>query len=313
MMYLAAIWMLLQSSPLLKLEGFAQGTSWHIEYEDGLRRNFRNQADSIFHDIDKALSTYRADSEISSFNQFEDWRFQSGHFYKMLQRSAEIYKATNGAFDPTVMPLVEAYRRGKRSGRDWTEKADSLLQYVGFQYIQFDRETVRKTKPNVRLDFDGIAQGYTVDVLAAYLEEKGALRYMVEVGGEVRCGGAWEIGIEDPQQPGKDLFRIRLENAAVSTAGNYQDHYTAKGHSFGHIIHPKNGYVQPDSLLSATIIARDAVTADGFDTPCLVLGFEGSKQLLQREPSLEGILLYKDQNGRTAVYMTGGIKALVVR
>ena len=313
MMYLAAIWMMLQSSPLLKLEGFAQGTTWHIAYEDGLNRNFKNQADSIFHDIDKALSTYRADSEISSFNQFEDWRFQSGHFYKMLQHSAAIYKATNGAFDPTVMPLVEAYRQGKRSGRDWREKADSLLQYVGFQYIQFDTETVHKTKPNVRLDFDDIAQGYTVDVLAAYLEEKGTARYMVEVGGEVRCKGAWEIGIEDPQQPGRNLLRIRLENAAVSTAGNYQNFYTAEGHSFGHIIHPKTGYARPDSLLSATIIARDAVTADGFDTPCLVLGFEGSKQLLQREPSLQGILLYKDHNGRTAVYMTSGARALVVR
>ncbi|WP_120516289.1 FAD:protein FMN transferase [Chitinophaga barathri] len=313
MMYLAAIWMLLQNGPLVKLEGFAQGTVWHMQYEDGGRRNFKTQADSIFEVIDGALSTYRADSEISSFNQFEDWRFQSGHFYEVLQHSADIYKATGGAFDPTVMPLVEAYREGKRSGRDWTWKADSLLQYVGFQYIFFDRETVRKTKPDVRLDFDGIAQGYTVDVLARYLEAQGVQRYMTEVGGEVRCKGTWEIGIEDPQQPGKDLLGIKLTDAAISTAGNYQNFYTANGRTYGHIIHPKIGFVHPDSLLSATIIAPDAVTADGFDTPCLVLGFEGSKQLLRREKNLQAILLYKDHNGHTAVYMTDGIKALVVR
>lgn len=313
MMYLAAIWMLLQSGPVLKLQGFAQGTSWHIQYEDGGQRNFKTQADSIFLEIDRALSTYRTDSEISFFNQFEDWRFQSGHFYNVLQRAGQVYRATGGAFDPTVMPLVEAYRDGKRHGTDWTAKTDSLLQYVGFQHIVFDREAVHKTKPGVRLDLDGIAQGYTVDVLAEYLETKGVQRYMVEVGGEARCRGTWEIGVEDPQQPGKDLFKLRLRDAAASTAGNYQNFYASGGRTFGHIIHPQKGYIQPDSLLSVTVIAREAAVADGFDTPCFVLGFEESKRLLQKEPGLEAVLLYKDRNGRTAVYCTEGAKALVVR
>ena len=313
MTFLAAIWILLQSGPLVKLEGFAQGTSWHIRYEDGGQRNFRPQADSIFLELDRALSTYRAESEISAFNRLEDWKFQSGHFFKVLQRAKQVYDVTGGAFDPTVMPLVQAYREGKRKGSDWTVKADSLLQYVGFQYIRFDKETVHALKPGVRLDLDGIAQGYTVDVLAQFLEAQGIQRYMVEVGGEARCRGTWTVGIEDPQRPGKDLLSIRLHDAAVTTAGNYQDHYASHGRAFGHIVHPKKGYTLPDSLLSVTIIAKEAVTADGFDTPCFVLGFEESKRLLQREPGLDAVLLYKDRNGRTAVYMTEGAKALVVR
>jgi thiamine biosynthesis lipoprotein len=290
-------------SPEVSFEGTAQGTTYHIRYIDKDQRNLKKQVDSILSDIDRALSTYRTDSEISTFNQFDDFRYQSGHFYPVLKRSYEIYKATGGALDPTVMPLTEAYRKGKRTRRSWLGQVDSLLQYVGFQYITFDTATVHKTKANVRLDFDAIAQGYTVDVIAAYLEGKGISDYIVEVGGELRCRGSktWPVQIEDPLHRGQSLFTLTISNRAVATSGNYNNHYEQDGQLFSHIIHPKTGVSRPDPLLSATVFAKDAMTADAYATALMVLGLEGAKHLLSKEKGLNAILVYSD-GGQTKVF-----------
>jgi thiamine biosynthesis lipoprotein len=294
--------------PEVSFGGAAQGTTYQLIYADAGQRNFKRQVDSILLAIDLCLSTYRTDSEVSAFNQFDDFRFQSGHFYPVLKRSAEIYEATGGAFDPTVMPLTEAYRRGKNTGSQWLKQVDSLLQYVGFRYISFDRSTVHKTKEHVRLDFDGIAQGYTVDVIAAWLESEGITRYMVEIGGELRCSGTradgrpWTVGVENPLKPGEELLRLRVDNCALTTAGNYR---------YNHIIHPKTGVARPDVLLSVTVVAADAITADGFDTALLAMGLEESIRLLEREKELDACLVYKKEDGGAGIYLTPRLKAMV--
>ncbi|WP_119079136.1 FAD:protein FMN transferase [Chitinophaga alhagiae] len=304
--------------PEISIEGAAQGTTWHIVYTDAAGRHFKTQVDSILLAIDLCLSTYRTDSEVSAFNQFDDFRYQSGHFYPVLQRSLEIYRATNGAFDPTVMPVTEAYRKGKSTGRPWLQQLDSLLQYVGFQYIVFDRETVHKTKEHVRLDFDAIAQGYTVDVIAVWLEAQGVADYMVEVGGEVRCKGLrqgarpWTVGIENPLRPGEELLRLNIGHRAIATAGNYRNFYVRNGQTYRHIIHPKTGLAKQDPLLSATVVAADAITADGFDTALLVMGLEESKQLLQREKDLDACLVYQQPDGSVAVFLTERLKGMLI-
>lgn len=297
--------------PEISIEGTAQGTTYHIVYTDAGQRYFKKEVDSILSAIDLCLSTYRTDSEVSAFNQFDDFRYQSGHFYPVLKRSAEIYKLTNGAFDPTVMPLTEAYRLGKRTGKPWLHQVDSLLQYVGFQYITFNTETVHKSREHVRLDFDAIAQGYTVDVIAAWLETSGIGDYMVEVGGELRCRGTRTVGIENPARPGAELCRLKIKDRAMATSGNYRNFYTRDGQTFRHIIHPKTGLAKPDPLLSATVLADDAMSADGFATAFLAMGLEATKKLLKQEKELDAYLVYQNAAGGMEVFMTARLKGML--
>ena len=304
-------------SPLISIEGAAQGTSYHIKYRDWQKRNYKAQIDSILADIDKCLSLYRPDSEIAAFNRSDSHSFLSPYFYPVLKKSAEAYQATEGAFDPTVLPLVEAYRLGKKQRRDWAEKTDSLLQYVGFQYIHFDSVSVQKRKANVRLDFDSIAQGYTVDVIAAFLETRGITRYMVEVGGEVVCRGEksagkwWMIGIENPTRPGELQTAIQMTNRAMATSGNYRNQYQVHGQTFSHIINPKTGFSAPDSLLSVTVFASNALTADAFDTAFLVMGLEKTKAFLATRSDLDAYLIYRDRLGNMKVFFTEGIRPFI--
>ncbi len=301
---------------MIHLEGSAQGTTWHIQYEDAQQRDFTPQINRILQDIDQCLSVYRKDSEISLFNNSLSIEFQLPYFYPVLKKSAEIYAATGGAFDPTVMPLTAAYRQGKRTHTPWWEKADSLLQYVGFSRIRFDETGVHKLKEGVSLDFDGIAQGYTVDVLAALLDSNGIRNYMAEVGGEVRCKGLkngmpWSIGIDDPVHPSVKLATVQLHDMAATTAGNYRDHYELNGAVSGHIIHPKTGYSRPDSLLSVTVFAADAITADGYDTAFMVMGVAGTKRFLEKRNDLDVYLVYAGANGDVKVWMTERVRKLI--
>lgn len=320
-MYAVYILLLLHTAvapSLIHLEGSAQGTTWHIQYADAQQRDFTPQITQTLRDIDQCLSIYRKDSEISLFNRAASIEFQLPYFYPVLKKSAEIYAATGGAFDPTVMPLTAAYRQGKRTHTPWWEKADSLLQYVGFSYIRFDETGVRKLKEGVSLDFDGIAQGYSVDVLAALLDRNGISNYMVEIGGEVRCkglknGASWTVGIDNPLHPDQQLATVRLHNRSATTAGNYRDHYEQNGTISGHIIHPKTGYSTPDSLLSVTVFSEDAITADGYDTAFMVMGVEGTKHFLEQRKDMDVYLVYLDAKGGVRVWMTEGLRGMVER
>ncbi|CAL1518945.1 FAD:protein FMN transferase [Chitinophaga sp. MM2321] len=305
--------------PVISLEGVTQGTTYHIRYLDGQQRNFKQLVDSVLMDIDKCLSTYRTDSEISLFNQSDQYEFQLPYFYPVLKKSAEVYVATQGAFDPTVMPLVAAYRAAKKTGKLTSpRRVDSLLQYVGFHLISFDEFSVRKLNTNVRLDFDAIAQGYTVDVMAALLESKGITSYMVEVGGELRSKGKksdhayWTIGIENPFHSDGLQSVMRLVDKAAATSGNYRNYYKQNGHTYSHIIDPRTGYSRQDPLQSATVFANDAMTADAYATAFLVMGLEATKQFLSGRHDLDAYLIYADDKGTLKTYATAGIKNDVV-
>jgi len=303
-------------SQVVSLEGVAQGTTWHVMYTDVQQRNLQTAIDSTLEELDQCLSLYRNDSEISLFNKSTTWAYQSPYFYPVLKKSAEIYAATNGAFDPTVMPLTEAYRAGKKTGAPWWEKKDSLLQYVGFSKISFDENSIHKLKDYVRLDFDGIAQGYSVDVLAALLERNGVVDYMVEIGGEVRCkgrknGAPWTIAIDHPLHPSSKSSTVQLFNKAATTAGNYRDHYQQNGHMSGHIINPATGLTAPADLLSVTVFADDAITADGYDTAFMVMGLEATKRFLAQHKELDAYLIYAGADGGVEVFVTEGIRPFI--
>ncbi|MFN3378020.1 MAG: FAD:protein FMN transferase [Runella zeae] len=303
------------NEPMVLLQGQAQGTTYHIKYVDARQRSFQREVDSLLAEIDQSLSLYRPDSEISTFNRSMCFRFRLPHFYAVLKKSEEIFHQTQGAFDPTVMPLVEAYGFGpkKMPKRQFINK-DSLLQYVGFQNIRFDKVGIVKLKSGVRLDLNSIAQGYSVDQVGALLETQGIQHYMVEIGGEILAKGqkndgqSWVIGIENPLYPNQLKTKINLTNRAMTTAGNYRNRYEAYGQLFSHIINPKTGEMEQSAILSVTVFAKDAMTADGYDTAFFVMGLENIQRFLNTNHDLDVYIIYRDETGKLRTYASNELK-----
>lgn len=305
--------------PMIRLNGEAQGTTWSIRYFDENQRNFKVAIDSLLIDFDKCLSLYRKDSELSQFNRSSSHPFVSPYFYSVLKKSQEVYQATNGAFDPTILPLAEAYGFGpEKVGNPGNIRVDSLLKLVGFNHIEFSSKSVRKANANVRLDFNGIAQGYSVDVVSAFLESKGINRFMVEIGGEIVCRGfknsskPWITGIQHPLKPGSLITTVQLTDRAMTTAGNYRNHFEKDGQIFNHIINPKTGSMEQSTLLSVTVFAKDAITADGYDTAFFVMGLEETKKFLAHRKDMDVYMIYTDEAGKLNTYVTDGIKDLIL-
>ncbi|WP_080058060.1 FAD:protein FMN transferase [Spirosoma aerolatum] len=303
-------------SPMVSVQGEAQGTTYHVKYRDPQQRNLKEKIDSLLLEIDKCLSLYRPDSELSQFNRTSSHRFQRPYFYPVLKKSEAIFRATKGAFDPTVLPLVEAYGFGpKKPAQTDVINVDSLLQWVGFGQIVFDSLSVRKQKPNVRLDFNGIAQGYSVDLVTGLLEDHGIEHYMVEIGGEIRAKGQkdkaqpWVVGIDNPIHPNQLQLKVKLMDRAMTTAGNYRNQYQADGQLFSHIINPKTGEMEQSSVLSVTVFAADAITADGYDTAFMVMGLENTKRFLEQHKELDAYIIYAD-NGQLKTFATAGLTDL---
>lgn len=302
---------------MISIDGEAQGTTYHIRYFDPRNRNFKHSIDSILVDFDKCLSLYRPDSELSAFNNTSQHTFQSQWFYEVLAKSKEIHEATRGAFDPTIMPLSEAYGFGSKKNSDPENvNVDSLLQLVGFGQIEFNQKEV-KARPDVRLDFNGIAQGYSVDILGAFLKSRGIGRFMVEIGGEVLCSGTknggahWVTGIENPLKPIALVATATLTNRAMTTAGNYHNHITRNGITYNHIIDPRTGAMEQTPLLSVTVFAKDAITADGYDTAFFVMGLEATKTFLKNRKDIDVYMLFTNEEGHLMSFATDGIKDLI--
>lgn len=311
-----------RDTAMISIDGEAQGTTYHIRYFDPQNRNFKHAIDSILTDFDKCLSLYRPDSELSSFNAGARHTFRSQWFYEVLVKSKEIYTETGGAFDPTIMPLSEAYGFGRKKNTNPEQvNVDSLLQWVGFKQIEFNHKEV-KGRPGVRLDFNGIAQGYSVDILGAFLKSRNVDRFMVEIGGEIVCSGtknggaSWVTGIENPLKTSAFAATVRLTDRAMTTAGNYHNHITRSGITYNHIINPRtggrrSGSMEQTPLLSVTVFAKDAITADGYDTAFFVMGLEATKTFLKNRKDIDVYMLYTNEEGHLMSFATDGIKDLI--
>jgi FAD:protein FMN transferase len=309
--------------PQYKVEfgGSTMGTYYIVRYLDKEQRDFNEQVDSLLFHFNRSLSTYIPTSEISRFNRQDTLQFEYPFFLPVLERSREIYRITGGAFDPTVMPLVNAWGFGpaQRSLPD-TAKIDSLLNFVGFNKIEWDNEKVYKLQPNVQLDFSAVAKGYGVDLIADFIQKQGIQNVLVDIGGEVVCRGRndrgeiWNIGIPNPlpvENSNRLYASIRLENRAIATSGNYMNYYEANGKIISHTISPFTGFPVRHEVLSASVVAEDCMTADAYATAFMVLGLDKSKQILEENTGLEGYLIYIDQNDSLASYFTPGILELL--
>lgn len=291
-----------------RIEGEAQGTTYSIIYIDSLSRNIKKEVDSILLNFDYSLSTYNSKSLISLINTKEDtidFIDSFGYVRNVFELSKEVFARTKGAFDPTVMPLVKAWGFGKKKVREMdTLQIDSLLALVGFDKIKLEvrgtSATIVKKDASVQLDFNAIAQGYSIDVLATYLEQLGVRNYLIELGGEIVSKGknprgvAWSAQLDKPVEGNYERVgyaKITLSNEGLATSGNYRKFHTVNGMKVSHTISPFTGYPVNHSLLSATVLANNCALADGYATAMMVMGTEKSVQFLAENPTL-GLLVY---------------------
>lgn len=309
-----------ESAKTIKIGGNAQGTTWHITYLSREKLNYQTMIDSLLKDIDTSLSTYVPVSIISRINNNDTAVIVDDYFVDVFNKSKEVSERTKGLFDVTVAPVINAWGFGftKKADVD-SAMIDSLLDFVGYKMLRLEGKKLIKDKPQLMMDFNAIAQGYTVDVLAAYLESKGVINYLVELGGEVKAKGKknndenWTVGIDQPneipadERPLKAI--IKLIDKALATSGNYRKFYIEDGKKYAHIIDPYTGYPAKHNLLSATVLAGDCMTADAYATAFMVMGLEKSKQFLaaHKELQLEVFFIY-DANGVWKTYRSESLK-----
>lgn len=303
------------------IDGQAQGTSYHITYYSSDSVVTKSQIDSILLRLDLSLSTYRSNSIITRFNLNDREVMADRYFTDVFNRSQEISEMTQGMFDITVAPLINAYGFGSSEKTTITPQLiDSLREFVGYKKVELVNFKLQKERPEIMLDFNAIAQGYSVDVLAAHLESQNIQNYLVELGGEVRAKGAkhdgsWTVGIEQPIERMDDQKLqavIQMKDRAMATSGNYRRFYEENGQRYAHIINPFTGYPEKHNLLSATVFATDCMSADAYATVFMVMGLKKSKAFLSAHPelSLDVFFIY-DNEGDFRTYFSKGLNDLI--
>lgn len=308
------------------IQGEAQGSTYSIKYISNEEKVTKNQIDSLLTAFDLSLSTYRPDSKISKINAGDSTVVVDDFFTETFQLSNQIYKETKGFFDPTIGVLVNAYGFGpnKKQENLSQKQIDSLLQFVGFDKISLNsNKTISKKHNQTFIDFNAIAQGYSVDVVINYLKSKGIENAIVEIGGELFALGKntienknWVVGIDDPLQKPEErtlIAKVNLENLGMATSGNYRkvmvDEVTGK--KFVHIINPKTGLAQKNHVLSATVLSKSSGLSDGYATAFMLMNLEESKAFLQQHPELYVMLLYADSNNKMQRFTTDNFNKLI--
>ena len=306
------------------LRGYAQGTDYSIKYFAESPLVSGAEVDSILLKIDSSMSLYKPYSLISQFNKATRSFRMDHHFLSVINKSFEIYKATDGRFDITVAPLVQAWGFGPKPIVVFPDsaKVKELLKNVGMDLLSVQGNELFKKQPGVQIDLNGIAQGYSVDVVADYLLHKGIRCFVVEIGGEIRMKGpkpdgtAMRVGIEGPalnEQSEPQLRHvISFNEGAVTTSGNYRKYLQAAGKKISHLINPKTGYPLDNQLISVTIFAKDALTADGYDNAVMAMSVEQALAFAGANKNMEAYIIYHRKNGSVTDTLTAGFKKMIV-
>ena len=297
--------------------GFAYGTIYSIIYESPDGKDYQKEIDEKLHEYTMIFSTYEPESTISKVNRNEYVKLET-EFINCFKRAMEVSEITNGAFDITAGSLVNGWGFGPDEKEKMTQEiVDSLLQFTGYKKVQLKNREIIKETPEINIDMNAISKGFTSDLIANFLQEKGCKNYMVEIGGEVVAKGKnakrkiWTIGISKPEEDillsNTDLQAIlQLPGRAMATSGNYRNFYVEDGKKYAHTIDPKTGYPVQHSLLSATVIANDCMTADAFATAFMVLGMDLGIEIARQVQEIEVYFIYADKNGNNQVYMSEG-------
>ena len=293
-----------------QLTGFAQGTTYQISYYSTDSTVTKKQVDSILDRIDSSLSIYKSYSLINQFNNSESGIEADEHFIAVVKKSVEAHKHTGGIFDITIQPLVQAWGFGAKPVKGLPDSGtiQSLKKCVGSGMLQVYGNKIVKKKSCVKIDVNGIAQGYSVDVLANFFEKNHIHNYMVELGGEIRVKGRKQPGNEKMkigiEAPGYDEYKpalmqkiIILDSGAITTSGNYRRYYESAGKMISHILDARTGYSVQNELISVTVYAKEAIIADAYDNALMVMGLNKALQFVEKNKEIAAHFIYKKNNG----------------
>jgi FAD:protein FMN transferase len=289
-------------------KGDTMGTTYTVKYISKEQKVTQQSIDSLLVVFNNVFSTYIPSSEISRFNKEGQINNISEWFYLCLAKSKEVYDYSAGAFDPTVMPLVNAWGFGFKNLENIDSLTiDSIMPYVGFNKIEFTEKIIKRVNEGSMLDLSAISKGYGVDIVAEMLEKNNIEHYLVEIGGEVRVKGKnieekrWTIGIDNPSENGDIIQKISLEDESLATSGNYRNYYIKDGKRYAHTINPKTGFPAENELLSASVIAKTCMEADAYATAFMVMGKNESIDLAKKL-NLKIMLIYSDKEGNSTIF-----------
>jgi len=286
----------------INYSGMTQGSYFSITYFDENCRCFENEIDSIFNAVDNSVSLWNEKSIIRKVNRNEDVIVDQ-IFKDNFEWSMKASEFSDGAFDATIGPLVSAWGFHYKKELEMTpEMVDSIRKLVDYHKIEIVDDKVVKANPNMTLDFNAVAQGYTADLVGKFLETNGVYNYLVDIGGEITARGTkpngeeWLIGIEKPSENFDSertiQIKIPLKDKGIVTSGNYRKYIEKDGVRYSHSIDPKTGYPVPQNLLSATIIAENATWADCLASICMFVGKDKAIELLEKENDVEAYFIY---------------------
>ncbi len=317
---LATIWILArrnQKTDFNTASGFVFGTVYKITYQ--CKDDLKPEIEAELKRFDQSLSPFNDSSVISRVNRNEELVTDS-FFQTCFNRSMEISRETEGAFDITVAPLANAWGFGFKKGTfPDSLMIDSLLQFTGYEKVKLENGKVIKQDPRTMLSCSAVAKGYSVDVVAHLLDRKGIKNYMVDIGGEVvvkgknATGDLWRIGINKPYDDSlavkQDIQTIlNLTDVGMANSGNYRNYYYKDGKKYAHTIDPRTGYPVQHSILSSTVVAEDCMTADALATSFMVMGLEEAEKFCKANPMIDAYFIYSGENGEFKTYYTDGMK-----
>lgn len=313
-------------------EGNTQGTTYHIFFLEEEKQVDQAGIDNLLKEFDLSLSTYSPNSLISNINELEGRILipkKDQFFIPCFSIAADVAEFTEGNFDPTLYPLMSAWGfRGEVENMPDSAEIDSIMQFVGWDKNLFrldsTKRELQKLDQRSRLDFNAVAQGYAVEVVAEYLESFGVKNYFVEIGGELKVKGknregeAWKIGVDLPvedneNQEGRKIGTIlKLNSGAVATSGNYRKFIEKDGEKLVHTMHPKTGHPAYNRVLSATVLCEDAAYADALATALMVMGLDQAKSVADNWESkgISYVLIYADEEDKMKQFWSPKMREL---
>ena len=311
-----------RSTPYQHDRGMVFGTVYHITYQSS--KSLQKDIEAELAKVDASLSPFNERSIITAVNENRD-TVVNKMFSDVFARAMKISDSTNGAFDITVAPLVNAWGFGFKGGAmPSRHQVDSLKALVGYHKVSLTNGRVSKTDPRIMLDCSSIAKGYGCDVVAKFLSAKGIDNYMVEIGGEIVTRGIsekrlpWKIGVTKPTDDSLNVNQeiqtiINVTDKAMATSGNYRNFYYKNGRKYAHTIDPSTGYPVQHNILSSTVIADDCATADAYATAFMVMGLDKAKTILSRHPELMAYFILASDDGTNKVWFSPSMKDKIAK
>ena len=309
-----------QQPKKMVLQGLAQGSYYAITYYDEQGRNFQRDIDSIFHAVDVSVNLWVDTSVISKVNRNEEVTLDA-IFIDNFNIAQEAARLSDGYFDPTISPLVAPWGFSYKHGDSITPQLiDSLKQLVDYRNVHIENGKVVKANPAMTLDFNAIAQGYTSDLIASFLDSRGIKNYLVDTGGEIMARGckpngqSWIVGIEKPAENWDSeqvvQTRVALRDKGLVTSGSTRKYVERNGKRYSHCIDPNTGYPVEHQLLSVTVLAENSVWADALASICMVMGLEKSLPLIESMDGVEAYYIYVNEKNELETFATKGFSVI---